>query len=247
MWCLRYLQLNRFDTLSPQNPNLHREVAAVHVLRLLRAARSAGDGPVKGWRELRGFALLPPDTRIPARQLANAAVRRRLQDSAHSWADLCDALLCQQWRGACAQHIPLESLPDQRDARPVRRRSTDQDRPKARPHAQIQRLLWDATAASRRTLMVMATQKISTQPRAFEELFDIVDRIDTLSPENPNLHREVHFGGKEPPQSLLSESVAKHLDKLHQFPDRLLLRMWMVPSHSRRAVCSLFGPCPASC
>eukprot|EP00277_Geminigera_cryophila_P010743 CAMPEP_0179451676 /NCGR_PEP_ID=MMETSP0799-20121207/35756_1 /TAXON_ID=46947 /ORGANISM="Geminigera cryophila, Strain CCMP2564" /LENGTH=99 /DNA_ID=CAMNT_0021247225 /DNA_START=101 /DNA_END=397 /DNA_ORIENTATION=- len=42
-------QLNRFDTLSPQNPNLHREVAAVHVLRLIRAARSAGDGPVKGW------------------------------------------------------------------------------------------------------------------------------------------------------------------------------------------------------
>ena len=81
---------------------------------------------------------------------------------------------------------------------------------------------------------------------AFEELFDIVDRIDTLSPENPNLHREVHFGGKEPPQSLLSESVAKHLDKLHQFPDRLLLRMWMVPSQTRRAICSLFGPCPAS-
>ena len=38
---------------------------------------------------------------------------------------------------------------------------------------------------------------------AFEELFDIVDRIDTLSPENPNLHREVHFGGKKPPQSRL--------------------------------------------
>ena len=143
MLCLRYLQLNLFDTLSPQNPNLHREVAAVHVLRLLRAALSAGDGPVKGWRELRGFALRPPDAGIPARQLARAAVRRkRLQDSAHSRADLCDALLCQQWRGACAQHIPLEGSPDQRDARPVRRRSTQQDRPKARPHAQIQRLIY---------------------------------------------------------------------------------------------------------
>jgi len=107
--------------------------------------------------------------------------------------------------------------------------------------------LWDATAASRKTTMVMATQKTSPQPRPFEELFDIVDRFDTLSPENPNLHREVHFGIKQPPQSEWSEADAKHLDKLHQFPDRLLLRMFMVMSHSRRAVCSPFGSCPASC
>jgi len=107
--------------------------------------------------------------------------------------------------------------------------------------------LWDATAASRNTTMVVATQKTSTQPRAFEELFDIVDRFDTLSPENPNLHREVNFGIKQPPQSLLSEVRAKHLDKLHQFPDRLLLRVFIVMSHSRRALCSLFGACPASC
>ena len=91
--------------------------------------------------------------------------------------------------------------------------------------------------------MVVATQKTSTQPRAFEELFDMVDRFDTRSPENPNLHRKVHFCIKQPPQSLLSEAAAKHLDKLHQFPDRLLLRMFMVTSHSRRAVCSPFGPC----
>ena len=63
-------------------------------------------GMVEGIHKRRGFALLPPDTRTPARQLVNAAFRRRLQDSAHSWADLCDALLCQQWRGACVQHIP---------------------------------------------------------------------------------------------------------------------------------------------
>jgi len=49
-----------------------------------------------------------------------------------------------------------------------------------------------------------------------------LNRFDTLSPENPNLHREVNFGIKQPPQSLLSEAAAKHLEKLHQFPDRLL-------------------------
>ena len=77
---------------------------------------------------------------------------------------------------------------------------------------------------------MVATQKTSTQPREFEELFDIVDRFDTLSPENPNLHCEVHFIIKEPQQSLLSEAAAKHLDKLHQFPDRLLLRVFIVMS-----------------
>jgi len=112
--------------------------------------------------------------------------------------------------------------------------------------------LWDATAASRNTTMVLSTQKTSTQPRAFDELFDIVHRFDTLSPENPKLHCEVPVGIKHPPQSLLSEAAAKHLDKLHQAPrqaapDRLLLRIFIVMSHSRRAVCSPFGACPASC
>jgi len=46
--------------------------------------------------------------------------------------------------------------------------------------------LWDASAASRNTTMVLVTQKTSTQLRAFDELFDIVHRFDTLSPENPN-------------------------------------------------------------
>ena len=103
--------------------------------------------------------------------------------------------------------------------------------------------LWDATAASRNTTMVLATQKTSTQPRAFNELFDIVDQFDTVSPENPNLHREVNFDIKHPPQSLLSEAAAKHLDKLYQFLDRLLVRMFVVMSHSRRAVCSPFVAC----
>ena len=91
--------------------------------------------------------------------------------------------------------------------------------------------------------MVVATQKTSTQPRAFDELFDIVHLFDTLSPENPNLHCEVHVGIKHPPQSLLSEVAAKHLDKLYQFLDRLLVRMFVVMSHSRRAVCSPFVAC----
>jgi len=84
----------------------------------------------------------------------------------------------------------------------------------------------------RNTTMVWATQKTSTQPRAFDELFDIVHWFDTLAPENPSLHCEAHVGIKHPPQSLLSEAAAKHLDKLHQFPDRLLLRMFIVMSHS---------------
>jgi len=45
--------------------------------------------------------------------------------------------------------------------------------------------VWDATAASRNTTMVLVTQKTSTQPRAFDEVFDTVHRFDTLSPENP--------------------------------------------------------------
>jgi len=94
--------------------------------------------------------------------------------------------------------------------------------------------------------MVWVTQKTSTQPRAFNELFDIVHRFDTLAPENPNLHCEVHVSIKHPPQSLLSEVAVKHLDKLHQFPDRLLLQMFIVMLHSRRAVCSPFGACPAN-
>ena len=93
--------------------------------------------------------------------------------------------------------------------------------------------------------MVLATQKTSTQPRAFDELFDIVHRFNTMSPENPKLHCEVPVGIKHPPQILLSELAAKHLDKLHQFPDHLLLRIFIVMSHSRRAVCSPFGACPA--
>ena len=72
--------------------------------------------------------------------------------------------------------------------------------------------------------MVWATQKTSTQPRAFDEHFDIVHRFDTLAPENPNLHCEVHVGIKHAPQSLLSEAAAKYLDKLHQLPDRLLTK-----------------------
>jgi len=86
--------------------------------------------------------------------------------------------------------------------------------------------------------MVLVTQKTSIQPTAFDELFDIVHRFDTLSPENPKLHCEVPVGIKYPPQSLLSEAAAKHLDKLHQFPDRLLLRIFVMMSQSRRAVCS---------
>jgi len=105
--------------------------------------------------------------------------------------------------------------------------------------------LWDAFAASFNTTMVLSTQKTSTQPRAFDELFDIVYRFDTLSPENPNLHCEVHVGIKHTPQSLLSEAAAKHLDKLHQFPNRPLPRISIVMSHSQRAVCSPFGACPA--
>jgi len=104
---------------------------------------------------------------------------------------------------------------------------------------------WDAEAASRNTTMVLATQKTSTQPRAFDELFDIGHRFDTPSPENPNLHCEVHDCIKHTQQSLLSEAAAKNLDKMHQFPDRLLLRMFIVMSHSRRDVCSPFGACPA--
>jgi len=50
---------------------------------------------------------------------------------------------------------------------------------------------------------------------------------------------------KHTPQSLLSEAAAKHLDKLHQFPDRPLPRISIVMSLSRRAVCSPFGACPA--
>jgi len=107
--------------------------------------------------------------------------------------------------------------------------------------------VWDATAASHNTTMVLVTQKTSTQPRAFDELFDIVHRFNTMSPENPKLHCEVPVGIKHPPQILLSELAAKHLDKLHQFPDHLLLRIFIVMSHSRRAVCSPFGTCPASC
>ena len=96
--------------------------------------------------------------------------------------------------------------------------------------------------------MVLVTQKASTQPRAFNELFDIVHRFDTLSPENQKLHCEVPVGIKHPPQSLLSEAAAKHLDKLHRFPDRLLLRIFIVMFQSRRAVCSPFGACSsASC
>ena len=87
--------------------------------------------------------------------------------------------------------------------------------------------VWDATAASCNTTMVLVTQKTSTQPRAFDELFDIVHRFDTLSPENPKLHCEVPVG--------------INLDKLHQFPDRLLLRIFIVMSQSRRSVCSPFG------
>jgi len=34
--------------------------------------------------------------------------------------------------------------------------------------------VWDATAASRNTTMVFVTQKTSTQPRAFDEIFDIM-------------------------------------------------------------------------
>ena len=45
--------------------------------------------------------------------------------------------------------------------------------------------LWDATAASCNTTMVFVTQQTSTQPRAFDELFDTVHRFDTLSPEKP--------------------------------------------------------------
>jgi len=100
--------------------------------------------------------------------------------------------------------------------------------------------LWDAGAAS-----LLATQKTSRQPRTFDELFDIGHRFNTLSPENPNLHCEVHVSIKHTPQSLLSKAAAKHLDKLHQFPDRLLLRMFIVMSHSRRVVCSPSGACPA--
>jgi len=95
--------------------------------------------------------------------------------------------------------------------------------------------------------MVLATQKSSTRPSAFDELFNIGTRFDTLSPENPNLHCEVHVSIKHTPQSLLSEVAAKHLDNLHQSPDRLLLRMFIVMSHSRRADCSPFGACPACC
>jgi len=105
--------------------------------------------------------------------------------------------------------------------------------------------LWDADAASRNTTKVLVTQKTSTQLRVFDELFDIVHWFDTLSPENSNLHCEVHVGIKHPPQNLLSEAAAKHLDKLHQFLNCLLLRMFIVMSHSRRAVCSLFSACPA--
>jgi len=108
--------------------------------------------------------------------------------------------------------------------------------------------VWYAPTASRNTTMVLETQKTSTQPRAFDELFDIVHRFDTLSPENPKLHCEVPVGIKHSPQILLSEAVAKYLDKLHQFPDRLLLRIFIVMSQSRRAVCSPLGACPsASC
>jgi len=57
----------------------------------------------------------------------------------------------------------------------------------------------DATATSRNTTMVLVTQKTSTQPRAFDELFDIVHRFDTLSPEKPKLHCEVPVGIKDPP------------------------------------------------
>jgi len=151
------------------------------------------------------------------------AQRRRPQDSANSCADPCDALLCQQWRGACAQHIPLRGSPDPRDARPVRRRATRQGA--ARPHAPNQRPrqqarkqqawrpsigegpppparvdgqlalpvvgrnlrypLWDATAASCNTTMVLVTQQTSTQPRAFDELFDTVPRFDMRLHEKP--------------------------------------------------------------
>jgi len=58
--------------------------------------------------------------------------------------------------------------------------------------------VWDATAASRNTTMVLVTQKTSTQPRAFDELFDIVHRFDMLSPENPKLHCEVPVATAEP-------------------------------------------------
>ena len=42
--------------------------------------------------------------------------------------------------------------------------------------------VWDATAASRNTTMVLVTQKTSTQPRAFDELFDTTMAIRHCAP-----------------------------------------------------------------
>jgi len=95
--------------------------------------------------------------------------------------------------------------------------------------------------------MVLVTQKTSAQSRVFDVLLDIVYRFDKFSPENPDLYCDVYVTIKHPPQILLSEAVVKHLDNLHQFPDRLLLRMFMVMSHSRRTVFSTFGAYPALC
>jgi len=100
--------------------------------------------------------------------------------------------------------------------------------------------LWDAAAASRNTTMVMATQKTSAQPRLFEEVFDIVHRFDTLSPENPNLHCVLHVGIKHTPQSLLSEAAAKHLDKRYGMSFADISARLMALSKARVLECQRF-------
>jgi len=106
--------------------------------------------------------------------------------------------------------------------------------------------LWDANEASRNTTMVLETQKTSTQPRAFDELFDIVHWFDTLLSENPNLHCEVHVGqahtaepaergGCQAPRQAAPVPGSPPATDLHSdvaFSKGCLLPVWRLPSAS---------------
>ena len=126
-------------------------------------------------------------------QRSQRSQRRRPQDSANSCADPCDALPCH---GLCDAERP-DKAPlglmleiNVRGNRPESNKPGDHQL--TTPHhlqpvcmVSLRYPLWEATAASRNTTMVLLTQQTSTQPRAFDELNDTVHRFDTRSHEKP--------------------------------------------------------------